>query len=236
MRVATVAAVLMLTIGCAGSTAQGVAKSPLATVSPTSESSPSPSPIPSASASPAPTTTDLPLSTVSFACRLPVTKSMSGGDYVSYASGFVSFPGATFQSDPTGGMHSRYMEGGLATDQAPTLYGSPQAGPPFYDAAQHRWVPVAAAQSTPDGAFYAYGTGMSLIKEAPSIRVVDVAHGTEKTFKPVLPGMGTPAGFLVADLDASGVYFLSTDGYAYGGVWILNPTTGVVRALAQVTQ
>ena len=233
MRVATVAVVLILTIGCTGSTAQGVAKSPLATVSPTRENSPSP--IPSASPSPAPTTADLPLSAAPFECRLPVTESASGGDYVSYTSGFVSFPAATFQSDPTGGMHSRYMEGGLATDQKPILYGSPQAGPPFYNVAQRRWVPAGAAQSTADGAFYAYGTGLNLIKEAPSIRVVDVAHATEKTYTPAGPGMGTPTAFFVADFDASGVYFLiyQTDGLAKG-VWLMNPTTGGVRALAQV--
>jgi hypothetical protein len=223
MRVATVAAALMLTIGCTGSVAQGAQKSPVASAA-GDANAPSPSP------------SDPPLSTVSFACRLPVSKATSGGDYVAYAGGFLSFPAATFQSDPAGGMHSRYLEGGLATDQAPILYGSPQAGPPFYDAALHRWVPASAAQSTADGAFYAYGTGINLIKEQPSVRVVDVARGTEKTFTPAVPGMETPAGFSVVDFDASGVYFMTWRGDSYGrGVWLLNPTTGGVRALTNIT-
>jgi hypothetical protein len=219
MRLATGAAVLMLTIGCTGSVAEDVHKSPVASAARDTDA-PSPSP------------SDPPLSTISFACRLPVTKSTSGGDYVGYAGGFLSFPAATFQSDPTGGMHSRYMEGGFATDHPPVLYGSPQAGPPFYDAAQRRWVPASAAQSTADGAFYAYGTGINLIKEQPSVRVVDVAHATEKTFTPAIPGIETPAGFFVVDFDANGVYFMTWRGDSYGsGVWLLNPATGDVRVL-----
>lgn len=127
------------------------------------------------------------------------------------------------------------MEGGLFTYQKPILYGSPQAGPPFYNVAQGRWVPVGAAQAKADGALYAYGTGLNLLKEPPSIRVVDVARATEKVFTPVVPGLGAPTRFVVADFDASGVYFLvfGPEGRAKG-VWLMNPTTGAVRALAQV--
>jgi hypothetical protein len=160
---------------------------------------------------------------------------MSGGDYISFSGGFVTFPAATFISDPAGGMHSRYLEGGLATDQPPILNGSPQGGPPYYNSAQRRWVPASAAQSTADGAFYAYGTGINLVKESPSVRVVDIAHDTEKIFTPVAPGMETPAAFFVLDFDASGVYFMTWRGDRFGsGVWLLNPTTGAVRILTRV--
>jgi hypothetical protein len=129
------------------------------------------------------------------------------------------------------------MEGGFATDQTPILYGSPQAGPPFYDAAQHRWVPASAPQSTADGAFYAYGSGLALTKQEAAIHVVDVARATERTFTPAALGVGPTKAFLVADFDASGVYFqtMQSDGSVKGGVWLLNPTTGDVRSLAPVT-
>jgi hypothetical protein len=229
MKVGAVAAVLLMTIGCTASVSKTVQKSPVASASRDAGLPTSGSPVAS--------TTDMPLSTASFACRLPVTQSTAGGDYATFTGGFVTFPAATLQSDPTGGMHSRYTEGGFATDQAPILYGSPQAGPPFYDAAQHRWVPASAPQSTADGAFYAYGSGLALTKEEAGIHVVDVAHATEKTFTSTALGVGPTKAFLVADFDASGVYFqiMQSDGSMKGGVRLLNPTTGDVRALAQVT-
>jgi hypothetical protein len=82
------------------------------------EASPGPSPVP--------TINDLPLSTLSFSCRLPVYK-VDGG----ITDWFVSFPDRTATVDPAG-HNGRY-----------------------FDRAYSRWVPVTRHALSPDGAHYA---------------------------------------------------------------------------------
>jgi hypothetical protein len=227
--IATVA--LVVTVGCTGST-QGVAPSPAATVSPTSTAvSPSPG------ATPSPSPADLPLSSIPLGCKLPVVKSLTGGDYESIAGGFVSFPDATFQADPKGVINSEYLAQDFATIATPVLHGSPQTGPPYYDVAWKRWIPAGSGQSSPDGASYAYSLPNSISAPAPwRIHVVDIARATEKVFTVAMPQAGTPSGIRVADFDSGGVYFVTTqsDGFA-AGVWLMDPATGRVRALAQLS-
>ena len=69
---------------------------------------------------------DLPLTTVDFSCRLPVSKFSGGGDYASYSDGFIAFPTATFSTDPNGGVHSRNAQQAFATDAAPALSKNPK--------------------------------------------------------------------------------------------------------------
>jgi hypothetical protein len=175
------------------------------------------------------------MGTADFTCRLPVVTESTGGDFVTFSGGFVSFPSATFKADPAGKIHSRYLQQDFATAAKPVLYGGPQAGNPFYDLARHRWLPVSSAQAAPDGASYASATAGATSAEPAHIRVVNVAHGTTKVYAVPVPNVRPPAGIQVADFDGSGVLFVVNQFEQYpSGVWRLDVATGSVRARAQV--
>jgi hypothetical protein len=175
---------------------------------------------------------DLPLTKVDFSCRLPVSKYSGGGDYVSYSDGFIAFPSATFSPDPVGGIHSRYLEQDFATDAAPTLYGAPQGGPPTYDLARHRWLPVSSAQLTPDGASYTYSK-YELNNAQIKLHVVDIPTATEKVFDVTQVDRAQ-----VADFGSAGIYLLipSALGGPGEGIWLLNPASGAIQRLRVLQQ
>ena len=235
MKRSMAAVVVVLTVGCTGSVGQSAAKSPSLTARPSSIPSPNYTAAPTLSPTPS-QGADLPVSAVNFSCRLPVVRSTQGGDSATFDGGFVTLPSATLQPDPTSQIRSRYTEGDFVTDRAPVLYGIPQVGPPFYDASQHRWIPAAAAQSSPDGGSYAYATVGASSSEPAHIHVVNVGTGTEKVFNVAVPAVGAPNGVVVADFDGSGVFFLVSQVESYSsGVWRLDVATGGVKPLAQVT-
>ncbi len=193
-----------------------------ATVSPSQSVSPVASPSP-----------DIPLSTVDFSCRLPVIRSATFGNF---KGGFVTFPAATFAPDPRGVMTSNNQNGVLTTAASPALSGSLSfAGPPFYDAAQHRWVPVGPGQSTPDGSFYAYATWDPAKPDRSVVHVVDVAKAADRVFYIAMPVQAM--GFNVADFNSLGVYlvFNRTIEQFPDGVWLMDPASGALRQLPQVS-
>lgn len=163
----------------------------------------------------------LPLTTVDFTCRLAVARATSSGDLT---GGFIAFPAASFTADPNGLVH-RTASGTYANDASVALYGVTGM---TYDLAAHRWVPTDPKLMRPDGRFYAYATG-------DYVHVVNVADATEKDFRVSVPGVDTSS-VAVAEFDSAGVYLLAnrTDQYP-SGVWVMNQTTGDVRALAQVS-
>lgn len=224
----------MLTLGCTGSVAQSVTKSPTPSASPTT-ASPTRSSLPPNSAPTSTPVADLPLSKVSFACRLPVVRSTQGGDFASYEGGFVAFPQATFQPDPEGVINSEYLQQDFVTVAKPVLHGTPNGGPPYYDVPQKRWIPASAGQSSPDGAFYAYSLVNSSNAGPPyRIRIVDVARATERVITMnTIPDFGGAIGAEVLDFDDRGVYFTSyqTMGFPVG-VWRLNVASGSVSTLS----
>lgn len=228
-----VAAILGLAIA-------GCIQTPTAAVSPlpSQPSSPTPSsqPTPGGQPSPSPVT-DLPLSAVGFACRLPVTEYViPGGDYASYKGGFITFPQAGLQADPAGLIANEDLAGGFATSAKPVLHGTLQTGAPFYDLAMKRWVPVGSGQSSPDGSSYAYGVlNPSGPLTANVVHVVTVASGAERIFTvPATPDFGG-VGAVVGDFDGSGVYFSSHQQMGPpAGVWRLDLASGAVRQLSKV--
>ncbi len=194
------------------------------------KSTPSPARTAIVNPSPSPVSGDLPLTQVSFFCRLPVMRTPG----TSYLGGFVTFPSARFAFDSSGSMHSE-QTGGLTTDAAPMLHGAgvTLAGVAFYDLAQHRWVPAGPSQSTPDGALYAYATWDPANFNKGQVHVVNVAQATEKTFDVAVPA--NAMGFTVADFDAAGIYLVANQFEQLPvGIWLMDPTTGAVRQLAQV--
>src|SRR5258708_28412258 len=109
------------------------------------KSTPSPSP----SRNPIPG--DLPLSSVSFTCRLPIFNSH---DPSAVKNAFISFPSRSVTIDPSG-------NGGF-----------------FFDRAFSKWLPVRREAVSPDGTHYA--SVLPDLKQGVSIvQIVDVASGRE---------------------------------------------------------
>jgi len=204
-----------------------------------SRPSASPSATPSATVTVLPTapggSADLPVTQVGFTCGLPVVVWRGGGDFVSYEGGFLTLPAATYAPDPNGLITSGSSYQTVVTKASPILTGSPQVGPTFYDAAAHRWVPVSAPQSSPDGSSYAYVTIGQSSSEGATFHIVDVARATEKTFNVAVPNVGAANGVQVMDYDGSSAYFVVTQVESYPtGVWRLDARTGRVTALSRV--
>ena len=200
----------------------------------------SPSATPSATVTVLPTatpggTTDLPVTQVGFTCRLPAVVTTGGGDFVSYEGGFINFPAGTFGQDPNGLITTGSSQQEVETRATPVLRGVPQDGPTFYDAAVHRWVPVSAAQSSPDGSSYAYVTTGASSSDGATFHIVNASSAAQKTWTVAVPNVGAANGVQVMDYDGSGVYFVVTQVEAYPvGVWRLDAHTGQVAALARV--
>lgn len=179
---------------------------------------------------------DLPISAVDFTCRLPVMTSPHGT--IAYVNGFVSFPQATFNMDPTGVI--RYnSDGQLVTDATPNLYGLLQAPPraPSYDVARGRWIPASTAQISPDGAFFAYATFSASGAAPPRIHVVEVATGSDRVVELTTLPYGPYFALSVLSFEGSSIYFVpQKQADIYGtGVWRLDLSSGSVVALAPVT-
>jgi len=204
-------------------------RNPIADATPSPAKTATPSPPPSATL-----TADLPLMTVDFHCQLPVIDSSnSGADPLAFNGAFVSFPTAVLTSDPAGGTHMD-SNGELTTDASPTLHSSGHSGLPFYDRVQRRWVPAATVQSTPDGASYAYVTSDASRPTKVEVHIVDVRSAAEKLFQVAIPRYDT--GFEVFDFSAAGIYLVGSQvDRRPAGVWLMNPTTGAIRQLVQVT-
>jgi hypothetical protein len=204
---------------------------PVAQVTPSTVVTPSPTFSGKGLPTAAPSPTDLPLATVDFSCRLPVIRSSSSG---TYKGGFITFPAATFAVDPRGGMTSNNQTGVLTTDASPPLSGALSlVGPPFYDSAQHRWVPVGAGQSTPDGSSYAYTTWDAANPTRAQVHIVNVAQATEKIFTVAVPE--NAMGFTVDDFDSTGVYLAAnTFEHLPSGVWRMDPTSGALHEVSQL--
>src|ERR1700730_1758036 len=122
--------VVLLAISCTQA-GQPVAKS-----SPTSIATTTQSPIPTLFPTPRPSPVpgDLPVSQVTFSCRLPIylQTGYEGSPDFSRQGAFITFPAATMSIDPSG------KDGG------------------YFDRAFNRWVPVTREAVSPDGSHYAH--------------------------------------------------------------------------------
>ncbi|HEV3101969.1 MAG TPA: hypothetical protein VG426_06470 [Candidatus Dormibacteraeota bacterium] len=123
----------------------------------TAVKSPAPTPVssPSAAPSPSPVPGDLPVSQVSFSCRLPIylQTGYEGSADFSRKGAFITFPAATMTIDPKG------------------------KGGGYFDRAFNRWLPVTQSGASPDGAHYAYAD-----MNQSELHVVDVVGGKERTY------------------------------------------------------
>jgi hypothetical protein len=139
----------ILLVACSQTTAKPAVNSPVAP-SPSAISNPSQSPTPIP-----PLVGDLPVTTLSFSCRLPVylQTGYEGSPDFSRRGGFITFPSASIE------MASGGQGGG------------------YFDRAFNRWLPVTRESVSPDGTHYAQiDTGSELL------RIVDVASGKDRSF------------------------------------------------------
>jgi hypothetical protein len=167
---------------------------------------------------------------VSLNCRLPVT-TWNQTTY-SYSGGFVTFPRGTLREDPAGVIKA-IGDGELGTDATPVLRAYSDSGPPFYDLAMKRWVPVGAAQASPDGSRYAFISPPFGGPQSP-VSVIRIATGADSVFN-VRTQPWTPTDwFKVGDFDGRYVYLLPPrSGQLPQGVWRLDTDTGSLVQLSR---
>jgi hypothetical protein len=174
--------------------------------------SPSASPLPSDSSSPSPSpvTTpipfDLPLSTVNFSCRLSIWTPTG-------KVAFVSFPASTVNAE-TQGLRMAGSGWGL-----------------YYDRAYSRWLPVSRQAVSPDGKHYAYGMPAPNQKKVSTMHVVDVATGADHVF--AAPTGAWYIAYAVLDYSSDGIYLI-IDYEVSAGLALMNPQTGVIKAVADL--
>lgn len=172
-------------------------------VSPALVASPAQSPSPAASQSPVPG--DLPLSQVSFSCRLPINTYDNHGAFVTFPTGAVSFD--------------------------PQVRGVGSSWGLYYDRAFSRWLPVPRQAVSPDGKHYAYGERGADQSQVPKMHVVDIATGVDHVFATPTTGWYVP--FEVLDYASEGIY-LYTNYEVSIGVSLMDPITGAIHPVAQL--
>jgi hypothetical protein len=148
----------------------------------------------------------LPLSSVSFSCRLPVyvQTGYEGSSDFSRQDGFISFPSASLAIDPSG------------------------HGGGYFDRAFARWLPVTREAVSPDGTRYTF-----LEPKVPGtpgrqrLHVVDVSTGTEKVVELGQPG--DTSAYVIVNFATEGVW-LSYAGYEAprGGLLMLDLNSGAL--------
>ena len=191
----------LLVVACS-QPAQHAAVSPTSAVSPTQAS---PTPGQSPDTTPSPTPGDLPLSQVSFSCRLPISYSTSIGTYPS-ESAFISFPSTAKAIDPAG------------------------KGAGYFDRAFSRWLPVTREAVSPDGKHYAY---LSFGDQGIFfVHVVDVATGTDHAFREDANAVAITFTPSVLDFAAEGIYLLHGFERVMPGMWLVDPNTGAIRLVS----
>ena len=164
----------------------------------------SPTPVASPSFSSSPTAFDLPLTAAGFSCRLPISTPDGQG-------AFISFPAATVTFDPAG--KNLQARGGA-----------------YYDRAYSRWLPVPRQAVSPDGRHYAYTEPASDQTKMPKIHVVDVTTGTDRGF--ITHSSEWFIAYGVLDYSSEGIYLVQAYESPMFGLWLLNPLTGTMTAVA----
>jgi len=163
-----------------------------------------PSPVASPSTTPVPG--DLPLSRVSFSCRLPISFSTSLGASLD-RSAFVAFPSTSVTIDPTG-------KGGA-----------------YFDRAVSRWLTVGRSAVSRDGTHYAY---VELADQGVFyVHVVDVLTGSDHPFAEDGSGFNFPPS--VIDYASDGIYIVQAFERIQAGLWLVDPTTGSMRQVSNIS-
>ena len=169
-------------------------------------------------ASPSPKYGGLPLSNVTFSCRLPI----SVGTADSAQGAFIEFPSGKVIPDPAA------ASAGSIIHQGTRLLGSLEVL--YYDRAFSTWLPVARNAVSPDGTHYAY-TDRPTDQQSGhgTLHVVSVQTGVDRTFD--AGSWLTP--YIVFDYSTEGIYLIIAYEGTFG-LWLMNPTTGSVTKVADL--
>lgn len=169
---------------------------------------------PTRTAAPSSPMSGLPITALSFSCRLPFVQGRGSGSQ----AGFVDFPSGAFTPDPTAPPNATY-----------------------YDRAVSRWLPVARSEVAPDGRHYAYTTGgISLTGGPPRLHVVDAATDADRVIdlspldQPPFDEPRHPNVYAVADYAADGIYIgTSGDVGPFPPHWRVDPASGIITDLGK---
>src|SRR5205823_469138 len=160
-----------------------------------------------------------PTSALAFRCNLPI----SSDAFSQQQAGFVAIPSGAFTPDSTAALTYDTGTSRYRTAQSPALYGD--SGTPSYDVALRRWLPVAWQQVLPDGSAYAYTREASPTRSRNEIHLVDVGSARDRM-------IFNQDAYHVVAYQPEGVYvdyhLNGTD--ASSGLWLLNPTSGALKA------
>lgn len=124
----------------------------------------------------------------------------------SIVDGFINFPVGGAAVDPNAG-------GGL-----------------YFDMAYSKWVPVGRDAVAPDGVHYA--TVELGDQGVFYIHLVDVATGADRSVRVDSSAFGAQP--IVFDYAAEGIYLVQAFEHIWPGVWLVDPSTGSVRKVADV--
>jgi hypothetical protein len=149
-----------------------------------------------------------PPAAVGFSCRLPIVTYRNQTP----EAGFISFPSGSFTDDPAGNIKSKAY--GLA-----------------YDRGYNRWLPVDWRVVSDDGAHYVYVTYSGDVPTPgayTTIHIVDVASGADRV-------VSRNGQYVPSDYVGNAVYLTAwvggRDGPGPEIGWVLDPSTGAIRAL-----
>ena len=159
-------------------------------------------PTPSPTSSP-----DLPISTLSFSCRLPVYGNSADGTSA-IADSFVDFPSGQLTADPKGKQGK------------------------YYDLAFDRWLPVPRQAVSPDGTRYAFVDPRQSSEIV--IHTVDVATGADTVVHLRDSATGFNGEVEVFDYAPEGIYLTQGFEHIFPGVWLYNPRTRTVSKAADL--
>jgi hypothetical protein len=187
------------------------ASAPVAHVSATASAHGSPT----SAASPTPTSSssgttlpflDLPLSTVSFSCRLPI---YTEGTVIE--DSFITFPDGAISPTPVG-------TGGM-----------------YFDRAFSRWLPVPRSAVSPDGISYAY-VEIGQEPDVFYIHMVGVFGDQAKdvSVQESASTVGLGAQPQVFDYSADGIYLIQAFETTWRGVWLFQPPAGPIRMVSDI--
>jgi hypothetical protein len=99
-----------------------------------------------------------------------------------------------------------------------------------------RWLPTTIGALSPDSAHYAYAEITQASPRRNRIHVVDVTSAVDRIVRDqVVSDQGF---YVVIDYQAEGVYLadVGPSGESRVGLWLLDPSSGVIRAVAQPNQ
>jgi hypothetical protein len=186
-------ALILLTLACGQTGQPSAAKSPVTVASP--------SPVPG----------DLPLTRVSFSCRLPIViPPPADGSVHKSTNAFLAFPSRSVTIDASGN-DGRY-----------------------FDRAFSRWLPVGRQAVSPDGTHYAF-TDLGQQQDQFVIHIVDVVSRQDRTFPMTSSAAGIMPQNIVFDYSAEGIYLVQAFEGPIPGMWLFDPTTSSIRQVTKVS-